>query len=226
MKQCLECQGLELYDDVEMYCPHCNAVLVPYVRNNRRQSAGMVNNEPIRPRMQNQTEKYAEAPVFESYSGGRLVYRGTVVSITPTSRFMTRFMKWFNAIFRGQPYQFGNPVYETVIRIEEISRLRIPDQMRSIVYYGEPGELNVGDDITVSAVRRTGRLVARDLVINDIESVIRPYNQISALAVRILSLMAVLFFIFLTATVVLFFYIRRHLDIIEYVHGRHLETCE
>jgi hypothetical protein len=118
---------------------------------------------------------------------------------------MPPFLKWINSIFRGQPYQLGNPVHETIIRIEEICQSRLPDRLRSLVYYGELGELDIGDDVTISAVRRNDRLVIRSMVINDIESAVKPHGQISAAAVRVLAFVSVALVVFLIAGIVSFF---------------------
>ncbi len=212
MKKCPICNGLELYDDAETNCPHCDAILVPYVRANRRSNPidpgsgpqGETVEEIVRPTQRNSKPR-EEQPEFESHVGRRLIYRGIVDSITPTSRFMRPLLKLANALFRGQPYQFGNPVHETIIRIEEISRSRLPDRLRSLVYYGELGELDVGDDVTISAVRKKDRLIIRSIVINDIESAVRPHGQISAAAVRVLALLSFVLVFILLASLISFF---------------------
>jgi len=84
MKQCPNCQGLELYDDTVARCPHCGAALVPYARQNRRSTTA----QPITPNSGAQRRTEPEDPVFESRDGRKIVFRGMVVSISPTSRFM------------------------------------------------------------------------------------------------------------------------------------------
>ena len=207
MKQCPSCQGLELYDDEVLRCPYCNTVLVPYIRNNRARSsdAAYETGEPVRPRGSSYSGTQAEDPEFEHRNGSYYAFRGIVVSISPTSRFMRNSVKWFNAVFRGQPYQVGNPVHETIIRIEEISHSRIPNQMRSLVYYGELGELDVGDDVTIRAVRRNDRLIVKDLVINDIETLVRAHGVLSSAAVRMLSFIAIGLIVLLFAMIISFF---------------------
>lgn len=211
MKQCPSCQGLELYDDDSLYCPYCNTLLVPYVRNNRRQDANENNysEEPTRAKNRGnccvRDSNRSEIPAFERNVGGRYSFRGIVSSISPTSRFISRPVKFFNSIFRGQPYQIGNPVHETIIRIEEISHSRIPDHMRSLVYYGEIGELNVGDDISVTAIKKDGRLIIRDLIINDIDDSVHPHGVIPAEAFRAISIIIILIAIMLIASIISFF---------------------
>jgi hypothetical protein len=205
MKQCPTCKGLELYDDAETYCPHCNSVLVPYIRNSRRRPGNDAQDEaPIRPAPR-QESRQNEEPEFERRMGGRIVYRGIVDSITPTSRFMPRALKWANAVFGGQPYQFGNPVHETILRIEEISSSRLPDRLRSLVYYGELGELDIGDDVNITAIRKSNRLVIKNIVINDIETTVKPHGQVSAAAVRIFTILSILCVVLLVSSIVSFF---------------------
>ncbi len=206
MKQCPNCQGLELYDDEEIRCPHCDSVLVPYVRSRRTSSSGNpTQEETVRPTTPHSSARRAQQPEFEQRVGRKLQYRGIVDSITPSSRFMPRFLKWANAVFRGQPFQLGNPVHETTIRIEEISQSRLPDRMRSLVYYGELNELDVGDDVTISAYRKNSRLIIKRIRINDIESDVKPHGQISAAAMRIVSVIALSCIVFIIAAITSFF---------------------
>ncbi len=207
MKQCPSCQGLELYDDEVLRCPYCDTVLIPYIRNGRSRSsdAGYKTGEPVRPKEPSRSETQTEDPEFEHRYGSHYTFRGIVISISLTSRFMRNSVKLFNAIFRGQPYQVGNPVHETVIRIEEISHSRIPDQMRNLVYYGELGELNVGDDVTINAIRRSDRLVVKDIVINDIETAVRAHGVLSSAAVRTLTLISLGLILLLFEMIISFF---------------------
>lgn len=190
MKQCPNCLGLELYDNEERTCPHCGAVLVPYVRTDSRDSSSRgtgTSAEAVHPHSRTSAHSTA-APAFERRSGNAITYRGVVSSVSTTSRFMSRLVKWLHAIYRGVPYQFGNPVHETIIRIENMAQERIPDQMRSLVLYGQTGEIEVGDDVTVTAAAQGGRFVVKKLFINDTESYVRAYGQISAAAIRVLTL--------------------------------------
>jgi len=114
-------------------------------------------------------------------------------------------LKWFNAVFRGEPYQLGNPVHETVIRIEEISRSRLPDKKRVVTFYGELGELDAGDDVTVTAVQHHGRLEAQAIRINDLEMDVRAQGQIPGGVMAGLSLMAAALIVLFVAMVVSFF---------------------
>lgn len=209
MKQCPNCQGFELYDDDIVRCPHCDTVLIPYKR--RPRVSNPINNpqQPITPNpipstSQQQNDDTTQAPKFQNSVGRRNNYRGIINSINPTSRFIPSIVKWFNAFFRGQPYQFGNPVHETTIRIEEITDSRIPNQMRNLVFYGEVGDLNVGDDVTVSTVSSGGRLIIRDLYIHDVETTIQT-RGVSAWGVRILTLAAIGLIVFLFAAIISFF---------------------
>ena len=206
MKQCPNCRGMELYDDAETNCPYCEAALIPYVRANRRSSPADRDSqeETVRP-SRPADDLPEEQPAFERHVGGRVLYRGIVSSISPTSRFMSGTVKWANAVFRGQPFQLGNPVHETIIRIEEINQARLPDKMRSLVYYGELGELNVGDDVSITAVRKHGRMVIRTLHINDIETDVSAHGQIPAVLLRLLSLMVLVLAASLVSMVISFF---------------------
>ena len=252
MKQCPNCQGLELYDDIVERCPYCNAVLVTYVRGQdrrgRQTERSMTEDEPVRPvdtsqagarmrstgthrtegagnrteartensrqetRRQEQTDGSTRSrrqersadPVFETRLGSNYRYRGIVTGVTSTNQFMRNSLKWFNAIFRGQPFQFGNPVYETNIRIEEITRHRMPESERNIVFYGQAGGLAAGDDVEISAVRKGGRLIARRITNNNTLARIRSGGMISAGVIRLFLLLFLVLFLFFVDGIVSF----------------------
>ena len=208
MKQCPNCKGLELYDDAETNCPYCGTGLVRYERQNGRTvgDTRYANDEPVTPRSRREGRtRAADTPEFVQQAGRKYSYRGRVVSISPTSRFMSRFEKWFNAVFRGLPYQIGNPVYETNIRIEEIKWSRIPEQAQNLAFYGDPGELDVGDDVSVTAVRKNNRYVVKNITINDVNGSVRMRGLVPAALIRAITLCAVLLIVVLTAGIVSFF---------------------
>lgn len=205
MKQCPVCKGIELYDDAQTNCPHCNSELVPYTRTARNRINNNNPANPVRPNTRPDDRQRQEDPVFERDAGKKLIYRGIVTSISPTSHYESRFTKWINAVFRGQPYQLGNPVYETIVRIEEINRSRIPEQMRNFVYYGELNELDIGDDVTITAKRSSNRLEIKGIVINDVDEIVKPHNQLSGIALKLLSLLIVILIIFLVSAIISLF---------------------
>lgn len=73
------------------------------------------------------------------------------------------------------------------------------------MYYGELGELDVGDDVTIRAVRRNDRLIVKDLVINDIETLVRAHGVLSSAAVRMLSFIAIGLIVLLFVMIISFF---------------------
>lgn len=207
MKQCPNCLGMNLYSDEERTCPHCDATLVPYVARSERRSrhSAYAGEEPVRPQQDAGHRQSAGEPAFERQGIGGVDYRGIVNSISPSSRFMRNSLKWANSFFRGLPYQLGNPVYETVIRIEEIQSGRMAERMRNLTYYGEANELSIGDDVAVSTINRQGRTIIRRLWINDTESPLHPRGQISATTVQILTLSALFCILLLLSGIVSFF---------------------
>lgn len=206
MKQCPKCEGIELYDDGTQKCPYCDTELVAYERKSRRNTdADSGAQQAHCPNPINWVADKTAEPVFEKHSGRKYEYRGMVVSISPTFRFATEAEKWFNAFFRGEPYQSGNPIHETRIRIEEINRSRISEKMRSLVYYGELNELDIGDDVSISAVMSGDRLIVKRLIINDVELQVRTRGLIPAIGIRLLTLLALILVVLLIMMTVSFF---------------------
>ncbi|MBQ6610437.1 MAG: zinc ribbon domain-containing protein [Oscillospiraceae bacterium] len=201
MKRCPKCGGMELYDDTRFTCPYCGETLVSYERRRAGHSGGGLGGPSAAPDRQTEEEPSQE-PRFEEKHAGRYSYRGRVVSLAPSERPARPFAKWLAAVFLGQPYQLGDTVHETCIRIEEFSRARLSEQMRNLIYYGQLNDLNVGDDITAAAVLRRGRLIVRELTVHDVESDVRARGQIPPAAVRLLTLLAAAFAVLLAALLV------------------------
>ena len=190
MKQCPQCKGLELYDDTIMRCPYCEAELVPYVRKSIPKTESVQTVEPSQ-RVQTPVREQSTPP-FEIRVNSQYQFRGIVVSVTPSSRFMSNRLKLLDSLIRGRPFQFGNPVYETIIRIEEITDSHIPDQTRVLTYYGELREVNIGDDISVESVQRNGRNIVRRITIHDADNMlVTPQNQIPGWIMRIILVSAI-----------------------------------
>lgn len=201
MKRCPECNDMALYDDTSMTCPICNATLVPYVR--RTAATSHAPQTPVRPVSGRQTAGVDEGrrnPVFETVSGNEIKIRGLVSNVVLNSRTLTVRDKIADCFVRGVPFQFGNPVYETIIRVEEITDRGIPSQTRSIVFYGNAqGQIDIGDDVSINAVRRNDRIIARSVFVNDTES-----NVHTPLALNALLLLLVIVAVVLLALCLLF----------------------
>ena len=205
MKQCPSCQDFALYDDSSERCPFCNAKLIPYVRQRR---TTVHHEQPtVEPTENPHEEAYRDTPPeFETANGNRSVFRGSVVSVASNSRFLSRGVKWANAVFRGEPYQIGNPVYETMIRIEEFDEHRLSATMRNLTFFGDAqGQVDVGDDIQAETKRRGGRYVITSLYINDTEARVRTAAQLSSGAVLGITIGVLLLCFLLIRSIIRFF---------------------
>lgn len=189
MKKCPNCNDFALYDDDVAACPICGASLVKY----QRRSSTRVQSEPqevIQPIVHDtEPERRSNniAPEFETKQGLRYVYRGTVTEISSRARYHNRFKKIVNALFRGEPYQFGNTSHETVFRVEGFHDGLLSGRKRDLIYYGDiEGRINYGDDVVVNAKKMGDRYIVTSLYSNETESQIKPPPQIPALLFWIL----------------------------------------
>lgn len=131
-------------------------------------------------------------PQFETRNGRSVIFRGSVAEVTSHSRYYNRFHKIINAVFRGEPYQFGHSSYETVIRVEEFTDGRLPSRWQDLVMYGDiEGSVQVGDDIEARAILRGGRYIIQDLHSNQTGNNIVPGPQMSVFACFLLALLAI-----------------------------------
>ena len=139
-----------------------------------------------------QQEPLNTAPQFETRRGRSVIFRGSVAEVTSHSRHYNRFHKIINAVFRGEPYQFGHSSYETVIRVEEFTDGRLPSRWQDLVMYGDiEGSVQVGDDIEARAILRGGRYIIQDLHSNQTGNNIVPGPQMSVFACSLLALLAI-----------------------------------
>lgn len=209
MKRCPNCNDFALYDDNVSTCPICDASLVAYSRKGSSSSAGDdAAREPIRPNSDRQrsnatSSSQQSAPEFERISGLRYHYRGIITEINSHARLHTRLKKWLNALFRGEPYQFGNTSHETIIRVEEFRNGRIAGRKRDLVYYGDvEGRFNHGDDVSITAKRRGDRYIITNMYLNETESRVRTGPQIPASIIAILSLIILIAAIYLIGGII------------------------
>lgn len=195
MKNCPNCNDFALYDDEITKCPLCGTTLVKYYHTSHRTiddvktvvSPIISNTDTGRSDVDN--TQTVSVPSFETQNGLRYVYRGTVTEINSHTRYHNRLKKIVNAIFRGEPYQFGNSSHETVFRIEEFHRGRLSGKKRDLIFYGDiEGRLNYGDDIRAVVKKRGGRYVATSLYSNETESQIKPTPQIPSWIFTVLAL--------------------------------------
>lgn len=177
MKKCAQCNDFALYDDITGNCPICGATLVTYSRGGSMETSAI--NNVVHPNNTSCENDEEAAPVFENKQGFRYVYRGIITEVSSHSRFHNRLKKWINAIFRAEPYQFGNTSHETIFRLEEFTNGKVAGRKQNFVFYGDvEGRLIIGDDATVTAKRRGDRYIVTRLFLNETGQHVRPAFQI------------------------------------------------
>ena len=221
MKKCPKCNDFALYDDNVRTCPICDAELVSYIRggvsggtssgsntSNNRGGSSRGDEQPIRPNNRSQNtganNTQSAVPQFETRSGLRYQYRGTITEIHSNARINSRMKKWVNALFRFEPYQFGHTSHETIIRVEGFHTGRVSGQRRDLIFYGDvEGRFNYGDDVTINAKRRGDRYIVTNMYLNETQSFVRPRPQIPAgvIALITLGLLVLALFLVLKSTI-------------------------
>ncbi len=193
MKKCPRCNDFALYDDNVQFCPVCETELIMYRRGNAsgatyKDDAGSNTHndeQPIRPHNRTQPDRVntdqSTEPQFETRSGLRYQYRGTITEIHPDSRFNSRLKKWIYALLRSEPYQFGHTSHKTIIRVEGFHTGRVSGERRDLIFYGDvEGRFNHGDDVTITAKKRGDRYIVTNMYLNETQSYVRPGPQIPA----------------------------------------------
>lgn len=193
MKRCPNCNDFALYDDEIMNCPICDSHLVAYTRGGEH-----VNDTVVRPEQNHQPHQTNTILPFETVNGNTYIFRGMVTEISTQQRWSNRLKKFLNAIFRSEPYQFGNTSQECVLRVEEFRNGRVASQRRDVIFYGEAeGRVTHGDDVTVTAKQKNGRFIVTKLQVNDTGANVRPSVQIPAAIIKFFAAFATLIALYL-----------------------------
>lgn len=187
MKRCPECNAI--FEDSIDVCPTCGVQLEPFASNSRQSGACGQSGEKTYysqydTRDQHETGTKSAIP-FEQNTGNRLIINGSVAESNTQQYYQSKFTKIVNAIFSGEPYQFSHTTFVTVFRVEEHATRGFPEQARDITVYGNMQNLfAVGDDVTVEAVLRGERCIAKKIYNHSINSNVHVQPYISASVIR------------------------------------------
>lgn len=206
MKRCPNCNDFALYDDTIVNCPICDAQLIIYAKQGEYETETVI--KPEVEQKNNWSHQANALPPFETINGNTYTFRGMVTEVSTQQRWNNRFKKILNAVFRSEPYQFGNTSQECVLRIEEFRNGRMASQSRDVIFYGEAeGRVAHGDDVTVTAKKRNGRFIVNRLQVNDTGANVKSSVQVPAGIIKffaafiaLIALYIVIGFISLVAT--------------------------
>lgn len=190
MKRCSLCNAV--YDDPYGLCPTCGVPL-----NNITEGAGRLSesNAPVQnlsPDYRNRQDTQTSTIPFYERSSSNHIFNGAVAEVSTQQFYQSKSTKVIRALFSGEPYQLSHTSYITILRIEEHSLRRYPEQAQDIVLFG--GVQNVfapGDDLTIRAKRKGKRYVARRIFSHSIDRNIRIEGNIPAGVIRVLSLILI-----------------------------------
>ena len=196
VKRCPECNAI--YEDRIDVCPSCGEPLEPLGA-----AQGGRQTNTARPAWEEQTgnvfrgqnRNVNNAYVFEQRQGGSVVINGAVTESNTQQYYQSKFTKFFQAVFSGEPYQLSHTSFVTIFRVEEHVARGYPEQARDITLYGNMQNVfAAGDDVTVRAKQQRGRLIARSVYNHSINGNVRIQPYIPAAVIRVFALLAVLVF--------------------------------
>lgn len=126
----------------------------------------------------------------------RMIFNGTVLHTETRQFYQSKGAKWFRALLSGEPYQLGYTSHRSVIR------LMSEGQIREAVVFGNMENLLVpGDEVTVTAKRRNGRLVATGIFSHTLDEDVYVEPNIPASLLRGLILLLILLLVALLVAV-------------------------
>lgn len=182
MKRCPECYAF--YEDDLDVCPTCGERLERHTGGGR--TAGRAEQSFAHEyQAAGETARTGDPYVFEVSSGNSTVINGAVAEVSTQQYYQSKFTKFFQAVFSGEPYQLSHTSFVTLFRVEEHTTAGYPEQARDITLYGNAQNIfAVGDDVTVTARRRGTQLIARNVYNHSINSDVRVQPNIPAGVIR------------------------------------------
>ena len=177
MKRCPnpDCKSEFLFGSDRTLCPFCHSALVDSEVN--------AFLPPDRVRLASALDRRAEAFLRRGFGG--VECHGRVVEIDHHELFNSKRYKLFNALFRGEPYQFAHQTIEYTIRVEQLSDEPSPPVADFCLYGSYMGMMQVGDEVRVRARERNGRRVVHSIYNVTTATALRPGLQIPAIFLRL-----------------------------------------
>lgn len=201
MKRCPnpDCRSEFFFGDARTRCPFCHSILVQDTAAAAPPRVSLPLSPLVSP-LQAQAE-----PVFVQRGRGGITCTGRVLELDHQAMFYSRAHKLFNALMRGEPYQFAHQTLEYTVRVEPITD-GVPSEVTDFCLYGNClGRIQIGDEVRIRAREQGGRRVVRSICNLTTGSEIKPGLQISATLIRLaLGLLAALFAAFACTVVGLF----------------------
>lgn len=201
MKRCPnpDCRSEFFFGDAKTRCPFCHSILVQDTAAAAAPRVSLPLSSLVSP-----PPTEAE-PVFVQRGRGGITCTGRVLELDHQAMFYSRAHKLFNALMRGEPYQFAHQTLEYTVRVEPITD-GVPREVTDFCLYGNClGRIQIGDEVRIRAREQGGRRVVKSICNLTTGSEIKPGLQISAAVIRLaLGLLAALFAAFACTVVGLF----------------------
>lgn len=179
MKRCSNpnCESSFLFGNNKTTCPFCHAPLI----NN---DGAAVTHQLITPVDALFACEPEETHTFINRSFGSIECTGRIIEIEHQALFYSKFHKLFNAIVRGEPFQFAHQSVEYTIRVEPIAN-GLPTEVADFCLYGNYlGRLQVGDEVRIKAKDCGHRRVVKSVINLSTGSPVKSGLQISASIIR------------------------------------------
>ena len=191
MKKCSNpnCDSSFIYGDNRAECPFCHSSLVD--NNSFPEDLVQAIHVP--------DEVLQEADISEPQSSPFIQQRNTfmechgrIVEIDHHEVFNSRWHKVFNALVRGEPYQFAHQTAEYTIRVEEITD-EYPTEITDFCLYGNYlGRIQIGDEVVIKAKSCNDRRVVKSIYNNTTSSRVKPGFQIPAEIIRAVAVLGII----------------------------------
>lgn len=200
MKRCTnpDCESSFLFGEDKTVCPFCHSVLTD---SNAAQQPFLMPAD----RIQQAEPAGNRAERFVQENLNNMECHGRIVEIDHQELFYSKRLKLFNALFRGEPYQFAHQTIEYTIRVENITD-SVPTEVKDFCLYGSYlGRMQVGDEVVIKAKNKKNRRVVKSIYNRTTESVVKPGLQIPAAFFRaVFAILALIIITFICRIVRMF----------------------
>lgn len=204
MKVCtnVHCRTDFIFGNNKTVCPFCGSRLTENVANNGNEVAHFNQGINFGNEIMNIPVAEPAQQEFIVHNGRRITCRGEILEIEHHEIFCSKFHKWINAVFRGEPYQFAHQTMEYVVRVQRIADGYTGEITDFHLFGNYMGKFQVGDEVEFTAKSCGGRNIVKKAINHSIGQTISGGILLPAGFIRAITAVAIIAIILMIVSAV------------------------